>query len=148
MIALIQRVTEARVTVDQAVISEIGPGILALLGVVKGDTEEQARSLIQRLLNYRVFEDSTGRMNHSLLQTQGALLLVPQFTLAANTHKGLRPGFDPAAPPAQAQALFEASAKIAHAEIAEKLKLGQFGADMKVSLVNDGPVTFWLESRQ
>ena len=146
MIALIQRVTEARVTVNQTVIGEIGPGILALLGVVKGDRPAQAKSLIQRLLNYRIFEDTEGRMNLSLLQTKGALLLVPQFTLAANTQKGLRPGFDRAAPPTEARVLFDSAAEFARGELTEQLQLGQFGADMQVSLNNDGPVTFWLES--
>jgi len=146
MIALIQRVSEAQVKVDNQIVGQIDTGLLALLGMVREDTELQAAQLIKRLLNYRVFVDHNGKMNRSLLQVSGSLLLVPQFTLAANTGKGLRPGFDNATPPTQARALFETAAESARAALGEQLQLGRFGADMAVALVNDGPVTFWLES--
>ncbi|MCG2633884.1 MAG: D-aminoacyl-tRNA deacylase [Gammaproteobacteria bacterium] len=146
MIALIQRVTEARVTVDQRPIGQIGPGILALLGVVRDDCEADAEQLIERLLNYRIFNDARGRMNFSLVDTRGALLLVPQFTLTAHTSKGLRPGFDPAAPPERAKALFDHAADAARTRLGDRRQLGRFGAEMQVALVNSGPVTFWLES--
>jgi D-tyrosyl-tRNA(Tyr) deacylase len=145
MIALIQRVTEASVTVAGERIGEIGPGLLALVGVRPNDDEQTAQRLLERLLAYRIFGDTEGRMNLSLADTGGGLLLVPQFTLAADTRKGNRPGFSTAAPPAQAERLFDhlcAIARDAHPVVAT----GRFGADMKVALVNDGPVTFWLQT--
>jgi len=145
MIALLQRVTEARVTVDGSVIGEIGPGLLVLVGIMRGDDTAAAQRLLQRTLNYRIFGDEEGRMNLSLRDISGGLLLVPQFTLAADTEHGNRPGFSPAAEPPQAAALFNyvlEHARGMHAPVAT----GRFGAHMKVSLVNDGPVTFWLES--
>lgn len=145
MIALIQRVTEARVTVDGAGVGAIGPGLLALVAVQPGDGQAQVERMLERLLGYRVFGDDEGRMNRSLADTGGGLLLVPQFTLAADTAKGMRPSFTAAAPPELAQALFErllARARERHATV----ESGRFGAHMKVALVNDGPVTFWLEA--
>jgi D-tyrosyl-tRNA(Tyr) deacylase len=145
MIALIQRVTEASVTVDGERLSEIGPGLLALVGVLPNDGDETAQRLLERLLAYRVFADSDGRMNLSLTDTGGGLLLVPQFTLAADTRKGNRPGFSTTAPPEKAERLFDhlcALARRAHPKVAT----GRFGADMKVALINDGPVTFWLQT--
>ena len=145
MIALIQRVAEASVRIDERVAGEIGPGLLALIGVVRGDDTARAERLLQRVLDYRVFADAAGRMNLSLRQTAGGLLLVPQFTLAADTGSGNRPGFSGAAPPAQAAALFDyvvTSARALHGEVAT----GLFGAHMQVSLINDGPVTFWLQT--
>jgi D-tyrosyl-tRNA(Tyr) deacylase len=144
MIALIQRVSEASVRVGGRVIGAIGPGLLALVGVQRGDGPAQAARLLQRVLDYRVFADEGGRMNRSLRDTGGGLLLVPQFTLAADTRSGNRPGFSTAAEPAAAQALFGqflADARSAH----KPVEAGEFGADMAVQLVNDGPVTFWLE---
>jgi D-tyrosyl-tRNA(Tyr) deacylase len=145
MIALIQRVAEASVRVDGRTIGAIGPGLLALIGVVHGDDAARAERLLQRVLDYRVFADAAGRMNLSLRHLAGGLLLVPQFTLAADTGSGNRPGFSGAAPPAQAAALFDyvvTSARAQHGEVAS----GLFGAHMQVSLVNDGPVTFWLQA--
>ncbi len=143
MIGLLQRVSEASVAVDGERIAAIGPGLLVLVGVERGDGEAQARRLLERLLGYRVFEDGTGRMNRSLSDTGGGLLLVPQFTLPADTRKGTRPSFTPAAPPEEGRRLFQfiaAEARARHGEVG----CGRFGADMKVALVNDGPVTFWL----
>jgi len=145
MIALLQRVTEGRVCVEGRVIGEIGVGLLVLIGVVRGDDSEAAQRVLERVLNYRVFADEAGRMNLSLREIQGGLLLVPQFTLAADTQRGNRPGFSLAAPPALAAVLFNEilqQARSQHAPVAA----GRFGAHMQVSLVNDGPVTFWLES--
>ena len=145
MIALIQRVSGAAVTVEGRTVGSIGRGILALIGIERGDGAAQAERLLERILSYRIFEDSAGRMNHSVSDVGGGLLLVPQFTLAADTHKGTRPGFSTAAEPAVARALFDellAAARACHAEVAT----GEFGAHMQVSLVNDGPVTFWLRS--
>jgi D-tyrosyl-tRNA(Tyr) deacylase len=145
MRGLIQRVSEARVTVAGEVTGEIGRGILLLLGVAQGDTAAQADKLLHRVLNYRIFPDAEGRMNRSLLDSGGGLLVVSQFTLAAETHKGLRPGFSTAAEPALAKALYEYF--LAEAVKAQpQVGAGIFGADMKVSLVNDGPVTFLLET--
>lgn len=146
MIALIQRVLEASVSVDGETIAAIGPGLLALAAVERGDTGAQAERLAERLVGYRVFEDGDGRMNLSLADTGGGLLLVSQFTLAANTRKGMRPSFTPAADPADGERLFEAlvtAARRLHAPVAT----GRFGAHMQVALVNDGPVTLWLEAR-
>lgn len=144
MIALIQRVTEARVEVGGEAIGSIDRGILALIGVQKDDSESRASRLLERVLGYRIFPDEEGRMNRSLAQIGGGLLLVPQFTLAADTHKGTRPGFSSAAPPEEGARLFDllvARAGATHATV----ETGRFGADMKVHLVNDGPVTFWIE---
>ena len=145
MIGLLQRVTRASVSVDGKIRAEINAGLLVLIGVQKEDSEAEAARLLERLLSYRVFADAGGRMNRSLRDTGGGLLLVPQFTLAADTDKGTRAGFSAAAEPARARALFEhllQAARAAHATVGS----GEFGADMQVSLVNDGPVTFWLES--
>ena len=145
MIALIQRVTSASVQVDGRVTGQIGAGLLALIGVVRGDDAAAAERLLRRLLDYRVFADVDGRMNLNLAQRAGGLLLVPQFTLAADTSSGNRPGFSRAADKPLAAALFEHAvnfARAAHPEVA----CGVFGAHMQVSLVNDGPVTFWLQS--
>ncbi len=146
MIALIQRVTEAAVTVDAEIVGEIGPGILALVAVERADTAAQADRLLERLLGYRVFNDADGRMNLSLEATQGGLLLVPQFTLAADTTKGTRAGFSRAAEPDHGRGLFDylvSNAQKSHSNVAS----GKFGANMQIRLVNDGPVTFWLEAR-
>lgn len=144
MIGLLQRVTEASVTVDGEVVGRIGTGLLVLLGVQKGDSENEAERLLERLLTYRVFEDADGRMNRSLLDTGGALLVVSQFTLAAETRKGTRPGFSTAAPPDEGLRLYEAFVSRARRRLAH-VATGRFGAMMQVALVNDGPVTFWLE---
>lgn len=144
MKALIQRVKYANVVVDGKTIGAIDEGILALIGVEKGDDEAKADKLLHRLLNYRIFSDDEGKMNRSLIDINGGLLLVSQFTLTAETHKGLRPGFSTAAPPAEGERLFNylvENAKAGH----ENVETGEFGADMKVSLLNDGPVTFMLE---
>ncbi len=146
MIALLQRVSAAEVTVEGRVVGAIGRGLLVLLGVEAGDTRAEADRLLERLLDYRVFADAAGKMNLSLRDVGGGLLLVPQFTLAADTRKGLRPGFSTAAPPAEGWRLFEhvlATARSRHAPVAQ----GEFGADMQVTLTNDGPVTFWLQAR-
>jgi D-tyrosyl-tRNA(Tyr) deacylase len=143
VIGLLQRVSAARVTVAGEDIAAIGRGLLVLVGVERGDDEARAERLLERLLGYRVFPDAEGRMNLSLHDVGGALLLVPQFTLAADTAKGMRPSFTPAAPPEQGERLFKhllAQAAAAYPRVAA----GRFGADMQVSLVNDGPVTFWL----
>lgn len=145
MIGLIQRVTRASVTVDGRLVGEIGPGTLALIGVRPGDDRAAADRLLERLLTYRIFADAEGRMNLSLQATGGGLLLVPQFTLAAETRKGTRPGFSTAAVPEEARELFAhllQRALTAHSPVAA----GEFGAHMQVELVNDGPVTFWLET--
>jgi D-aminoacyl-tRNA deacylase len=145
VIALIQRVREASVRVEGRVIGAIEEGTLALIGVVAADDAASTGRLLQRVLDYRIFPDDAGRMNRSLRDTGGGLLLVPQFTLAADTRRGNRAGFSTAAPPEQAAGLFEhllELARGAHRPVAA----GQFGAHMQVSLVNDGPVTFWLES--
>lgn len=144
MIGLLQRVGSASVCIDGQTVAEIGAGLLVLVGVKPADGEAQAERLLQRLLAYRVFADDQGRMNRSLRDTGGGLLLVPQFTLAADTRQGNRPGFSTAAPPAQARALFGELVLRARAEWPQTAA-GVFGADMKVALVNDGPVTFWLE---
>ncbi|MGD8483390.1 MAG: D-aminoacyl-tRNA deacylase [Thioalkalispiraceae bacterium] len=144
MIALIQRVQHASVVVDDSTIGEIGAGILALVGVEKNDDEARAQRLLQRILNYRIFADSDDKMNLSLQDIDGGLLLVPQFTLAADTGKGNRPSFSSAASPGEGEHLFDylvAQAKDTY----PKVQTGRFGADMKVSLLNDGPVTFWLQ---
>ena len=144
MIALIQRVTDAKVVVGGATTGAIGPGLLALIGVENGDGEAQARRLCERVLGYRVFPDADGGMNRSLTGIAGGLLLVPQFTLAAGTHKGARPSFSSAAPPHEGERLFDFLVGLARASHAT-VGTGVFGADMQVHLVNDGPVTFWLQ---
>lgn len=147
MIALIQRVREARVFVDEVCIAEIGHGLLALIGVEKQDEQEQAQRLLQRILGYRIFADTDDKMNLSLKDTGGGLLLVPQFTLAADTDKGMRPSFSAAAPPEKGRVLFDylsLQTKEKHSPVA----FGRFGADMQVSLTNDGPVTFWLQTNK
>ena len=146
MIALIQRVSEAQVRVGGERVGAIGRGVLALIGVQRGDTTESGARLLERILSYRVFPDAAGRMNISLRELGGGLLLVPQFTLAADTGKGTRAGFSTAAAPEEAQRLFAdllARAQSAYAPVSA----GVFGAHMQVSLVNDGPVTFLLTTR-
>jgi D-tyrosyl-tRNA(Tyr) deacylase len=143
VIALLQRVTEARVLVDARVVGEIGPGLLALVCAERGDDEAAADRLVERILAFRMFADDAGRMNRSVRDAGGALLIVPQFTLAADTRSGNRPSFTPAADPARGRALYEravARARASHSAVAT----GEFGAQMRVELVNDGPVTFWL----
>jgi D-aminoacyl-tRNA deacylase len=143
VIGLLQRVSEAAVDVDGREIARIGAGLLVLVAVERGDDESTAERLLERLLVYRVFGDAEGRMNLSVADTGGSLLLVPQFTLAADTSKGLRPGFDKAAPPADAERLFGHMTKRAKERVSGA-QCGRFGAHMRVSLVNDGPVTFWI----
>ncbi len=145
MIALLQRVSKASVSVDGSIIARIDSGLLVFVGVRKGDREKQALRLSERIVGYRVFEDSRGRMNLSLSDTGGGLLLVPQFTLAAETERGMRASFTSAAAPDVASELFELVASSA-AKTHGKVVCGQFGADMQVALVNEGPVTFWLET--
>lgn len=145
MIALLQRVTGAEVRVDGAVVGRIDRGLLVLIGVERADAEAQADRLLERLLAYRVFADAGGRMNLSLVDVGGGLLLVPQFTLAADTRTGTRPGFSPAAEPAEGRRLFDyliLKARAAHSVV----QTGEFGAHMQVALTNDGPVTFWLRA--
>jgi D-aminoacyl-tRNA deacylase len=145
MIALIQRVSEAQVRVGAEVVGAIGRGVLALIGVRRGDDAVAVERLLERLLSYRVFPDAEGRMNLSLREVGGGLLLVPQFTLAADTRKGTRAGFSAAADPEEAQRLFTRLVERAHGAYAS-VSSGVFGAHMQVSLVNDGPVTFWLDT--
>lgn len=143
MIGLLQRVTQARVDVDGETVGAIGKGLMVLVCAERGDVEGNADRLLERLLSYRVFGDVAGKMNLSLRDVQGGLLLVPQFTLAADTRSGNRPSFTPAAPPAEGERLFDymlARAQTLHTPVAA----GRFGADMQVSLTNDGPVTIWL----
>ena len=145
MIGLLQRVSTAQVAVAGEVIGAIDSGLMVLVGMERGDSEAQADRLLERLLGYRVFADANGKMNLSVRDIGGGLLLVPQFTLPADTRKGMRPSFTPAAPPEEGRRLFEylaARASAAHPRVAT----GRFGADMQVSLTNDGPVTFWLRA--
>lgn len=144
MLVLIQRVTQASVQVDGAVVGQIGPGLLALVGMEPGDTDAQIARMADRLLGYRVFADEGGKMNRSLGDTGGGLLLVSQFTLAADTRSGTRPGFSTAAPPAEAERGFNRLVEICRQKHASGVETGRFGAHMVVSLVNDGPVTFLL----
>jgi len=144
MIGLLQRVSEARVEVEGRCVGRIGQGLMVLVGVQREDQRSNADRLLERLLGYRVFEDETGRMNLSLRDIGGGLLLVPQFTLAADTRKGRRPSFSSAAPPAEGEALFDYLLQTADRDL-PGVQSGRFGADMQVALVNDGPVTFWLE---
>jgi D-tyrosyl-tRNA(Tyr) deacylase len=143
MIALLQRVARAEAEVDGASVGKIGPGLLVLVCAERGDSEAEADRLLERVLGYRVFADAGGKMNLSLREVQGGLLLVPQFTLAADTDKGMRPSFTPAASPQEGGRLFDyfvARARAAYAAV----ETGRFGAHMQVSLTNDGPVTIWL----
>lgn len=144
MIGLLQRVKSSRVAVGGEIRGEIGPGLLVLVGVARGDDEAKAARLLERLLGYRVFPDGAGRMNLSLADVGGGLLLVPQFTLVADTRKGMRPSFSTAAAPSEGDRLFHYLAGLAR-ERHPLVQCGVFGADMQVSLINDGPVTFWLE---
>lgn len=144
MIALIQRVSAARVDVDGQTVGSIAAGLLAFVAVQPGDGETQARRLLERVLGYRVFADEQGRMNRSLCDTGGGLLLVSQFTLAADTRSGMRPGFSTAAAPAEAEHWYARLVQLARERHA-RVEIGRFGAHMDVHLVNDGPVTFWLE---
>ncbi len=144
MIALLQRVSTAWVDVEGERVAAIGPGLMVLLGVERGDGQTQADRLLERLLAYRVFADREGRMNLGLVETGGGLLLVPQFTLAADTRTGRRPGFSPAAEPEQGRFWFDYVVEQAGRRH-EPVACGRFGADMQVGLVNDGPVTFWLQ---
>jgi D-tyrosyl-tRNA(Tyr) deacylase len=143
MITIIQRVTQAKVTVNHIDIGTINTGIMALLAVEKHDSQQQADRLLERILNYRIFADSNDKMNLSLRDIQGGLLIVPQFTLAANTEKGNRPSFTSAAPPEQGRELF-AYVQQQATSLYPGTQFGQFGADMLVALINDGPVTFTL----
>ena len=144
MIGLIQRVSEANVTVGGETTGQIGRGILLLLGVQRDDDQAAADRLLHKVLNYRIFPDDDGRMNRSLLDCGYGLLVVSQFTLAAETGKGMRPGFSSAAPPQAAEALYDYFTARAAGQVTTGC--GRFGADMQVSLVNDGPVTFWLQT--
>lgn len=145
MITIIQRVTTAKVTVNNQNIGKIDTGIMALVAVEKKDTEKDAQRLLERILNYRIFADSDDRMNLSLKDINGGLLLIPQFTLAADTQKGNRPSFVSAAPPEKGKELFDYLQQLAKQTYA-KVEFGQFGADMQVALVNNGPVTFTLRT--
>ncbi|MFN4161637.1 MAG: D-aminoacyl-tRNA deacylase [Stenotrophomonas sp.] len=144
MLVLIQRVSHASVRVEDAIVGQIGPGLLALVGMEPGDTEAQITRMADRLLGYRVFGDAAGKMNRSLRDTGGGLLLVSQFTLAADTSSGMRPGFSTAASPPEAERGFNRLVDICRQKHASGVETGQFGAHMVVSLVNDGPVTFLL----
>lgn len=144
MIGLLQRVTHAQVDIDGETIGRIDHGLLVLVGVERGDNEASADRLLERLLGYRVFADSDGKMNLSLRDINGGLLLVPQFTLPADTRKGTRPSFTPAADPQTGQTLFSYLCSQAQIKLSI-VATGRFGADMQVSLTNDGPVTFWLQ---
>lgn len=144
MIGLLQRVSEASVRVDGDTVGAIGPGLMVLVCAEKGDTEREAEALLAKLLGYRVFSDEAGKMNRSITDTAGGLLLVPQFTLAADTRSGTRPSFSPAAAPEDGRRLFDHVVRQAR-ERHGIVETGRFGADMKVSLINDGPVTFWLQ---
>lgn len=144
MIALIQRVSEAKVVVENKNIGEIQQGVLAFVGIEKNDGEAQVTRLLDKVLSYRIFADADDKMNLSVQDINGGVLLVPQFTLAADTQKGCRPGFSSAAAPALGEELFDELVKQAKNKY-QHIQTGQFGADMKVSLLNDGPVTFWLQ---
>jgi D-tyrosyl-tRNA(Tyr) deacylase len=146
MLTLIQRVREAHVDVGDETVGRIGAGLLALVAVQPDDGEAQSRRLLERLLGYRVFPDDAGRMNRSLSDIGGGLLLVPQFTLAADTSKGMRPSFTSAAAPEEGQRWFRRLVELARNRH-KTVEIGRFGAHMLVHLVNDGPVTFWLEAR-
>lgn len=145
MRALVQRVSEAAVRVDGEVIGQSGPGLLILVCAMQGDTDDRPAALATKIAKLRIFTDDADKMNRSLLDTGGSALVVSQFTLAADTSRGNRPGFSAAAPPAEGEKLYEAFAK-ALAALGPRVETGRFGADMKVSLVNDGPVTIWVEA--
>ncbi|MFN2381245.1 MAG: D-aminoacyl-tRNA deacylase [Guyparkeria sp.] len=147
MIALIQRARRGAVRLDDEVVGEIGPGLVCLVGVGCGDAPAQAERLAERVLNYRVFPDEAGRMNRSVGQAGGGVLAVPQFTLAADTRRGNRPSFTPAADPREAEVLFDRFVEALERQHGGVVATGRFGADMQVELVNDGPVTFLLEAR-
>jgi D-aminoacyl-tRNA deacylase len=142
---VIQRVTEASVTVDQQIVGQIGPGLVVLLGVAQGDTEREATFLAEKLLNLRIFADDAGKMNRSVLDLGGAVLVVSQFTLLGDCRKGRRPSFTEAAPPEEAQCLYQHFVELLRQQ-GIKVATGQFQAHMVVSLANDGPVTFVLDS--
>ncbi len=144
MIALLQRVSEASVSINEAVVGQIGVGLCVLVGVQPHDDERSAQKLVDKLLGYRVFPDEKGHMNLDIKQVGAQLLVVPQFTLAADTSQGRRPGFSTAAKPELAETLFSVFCTKAKQEL-EHVQTGRFGADMQVALINDGPVTFWLE---
>lgn len=144
MIGLIQRVVCASVTVDDEIVGEIGGGLLVLLGVQRSDAATEADRLLERIVTYRLFNDAEGRMHRSVLDTGGGLLVVSQFTLAADTRKGTRPGFSPAATPDEGERLYEYFLTAARRRVGQ-VATGRFGAHMQVRLTNDGPVTFWLE---
>ena len=144
MIALIQRVTEAEVVVANKSIGEIAQGILVFVGVEKNDHEDYVQRLVDKVMSYRIFSDSDDKMNLSVKDINGGILLVPQFTLAADTQKGCRPSFSSAAPPAEGELLFNNFVDQTKKQY-KKVETGEFGADMKISLLNDGPVTFWLQ---
>jgi len=146
MLALIQRVTQARVGVEDETVGRIGPGLLVLVGIQPGDGAPQVARMRERLLGYRVFADEAGRMNRSLLQSGGRLLLVSQFTLAADTSSGMRPGFSTAAAPPEAERIFGELVAACRQILPDGVETGRFGAHMEVSLVNDGPVTFLLHA--
>jgi D-tyrosyl-tRNA(Tyr) deacylase len=146
MIALLQRVSSAQVVVDHACIGKIDAGLMVLVCAERNDTEKQAEQLLSKLLSYRVFSDEAGKMNRSVKDVNGGLLLVPQFTLAADTQSGTRPSFTPAAAPELGRHLFDYFVARAR-QLHPLVETGQFGADMKVSLTNDGPVTFWLQTK-
>ena len=146
MIALLQRVTQASVVVDGHTVGAIERGLLVFIGVERGDSEAQAERLTERLLTYRVFQDDAGKMNRSVQDINGGVLLVPQFTLAADTRKGTRPSFTPAAEPNEGRRLFDYCVQRAR-QLHQPISTGVFGADMQVQLVNDGPVTFWLQQK-
>jgi len=143
VIGLLQRVTQAKVEVDDRIVGDIAQGLLVLVGVEKQDTSQTAARMVERMLGYRVFADAEGKMNLSVRDINGGLLLVPQFTLAADTAKGMRPSFSSAAPPETGQRLFNEFVALTKQQY-EKVATGEFGADMQVSLINDGPVTFLL----
>jgi D-tyrosyl-tRNA(Tyr) deacylase len=145
MIALIQRVSTASVAVENETVGSIGPGLLALVAVQPEDGEAQTRRMLERLLGYRIFADQNGRMNRSLADTGGGLLLVSQFTLAADTRSGMRPSFTSAAPPEHGRHWFDRLVSLAR-DAYPGVETGRFGAHMQVQLVNDGPVTFWLQT--
>jgi len=145
MIALLQRVTSAAVSVKGECIAEIGQGLLVLIGIERHDDAAKAERLVERILGYRIFADDDGKMNLNVCDVDGAVLLVPQFTLAADTHKGMRPSFSSAADPETGCALFNTVVDIMLRRT-DRVQQGEFGADMAVQLVNDGPVTFWLQT--
>lgn len=145
MIALLQRVSSAAVAVDGELIAEIGPGLLALIGIERSDDASRAVRLVERILGYRIFADDEGKMNLNVSDVGGGVLLVPQFTLAADTRKGMRPSFSRAADPEAGSALFDTVVDIMERNT-DRVQKGRFGADMSVQLVNEGPVTFWLQT--